>query len=637
MSNHKTTQQTPKIEVFTVCHKPAFIPDNSLLKPIQVGVSLSGNKLEGMAYYDNEGENISDRNKSYCEMTAVYWAWKNVEADYYGLFHYRRYLSFAPDTSDNPYAGKAFSTIPSALDELQLDEEYMRKTIEQYDLIVPRKDNTKATTGEASLYDQYKNEHYIKDLDYCLDYARSHYDKIAPYVDVTHQSEAYYCNMFIMKKELFDEYCTFMFDVLESFEKHNDISGYNMQQYRVTGFIAERLTNIFIHYVIGTGKYKVKELQTAYFENTEPTTELKPIKKDAIAVVLAADDYYVPYVSTLIGSLAEAASDKNFYDINIFNKDITPSNQQLLTDQFKDKKNISIRFCDMSGRADEFSNLATKWHITIETYFRLFIQDVMTDYDKVLYLDGDMVVKRDVAELFKENIDGYLLAACRDVDMAGVYSSNAVKAENTINPKMKEHIDAVVKLKNPYDYFQAGVILFNLKEMRKQFTVQQLLKIAGETKWEYFDQDILNHVADGKVKYLDPRWNVLYDWEFVRIKNVISKAPIKMYEEYMASRKNPYIIHYGGTIKPWQRADTDMASEYWKVARKSVFYELILSRMTVWATKHQNIGARSQEQLRLRTRVVRKLRRTADKVAPKGTLRRKPLTALSRTAKRIIP
>ena len=627
--------QKSKIEILIVNHKPSFLPNNLLLKPIQVGVAVAGKKLNGMTYYDNEGDSISEKNSSYCELTATYWAWKNVEADYYGLFHYRRYLSFAPDSRTTHYAGRAYSNIPGALEELQITEQRMREVIEGHDLVVPRKDNTKATTGDASLYDQYANEHFIKDLDYCIDYVEKKHRNIAPYLRVLHGNEAYFCNMFVMKKELFNEYCTFIFDVLDSFESNNDISGYNQQQYRVTGFLAERLTNVFIHYLIDSGKYKVKELQMAYFENTDPIENLEQIDENAISVVLAADNFYVPYVSTLIRSLGEHANHKEIYDIAVFHKDITPANQVLLKNELTQWSNIHLRFCDMSGRLDEFEGLATKWHITVETYFRLFIPEIMSDYKKVLYLDGDMIIKHDVAELFREDIEGYMLAACRDVDMAGVYSSNLVSAENTINKNMKTHIDNEVGLKNPYDYFQAGVLLLNLDEMRGAYSTQDFLKIATRQKWEYLDQDILNHIAAGKVKFLNPRWNVLYDWEYIRIKNVISKAPFEMYKEYTASRNDPFIIHYGGSIKPWQRADADMASEYWKIARQSSFYELIISRMAVWASKHKE-EAPQIGKLRLRTRVVRKLRRGADVIAPMGTIRRKPITQASRLAKKLI-
>ena len=629
------SKSASKIEILVVNHKPSYVPDNALLKPIQVGTELSGTKLEGMTYYDDTGDNISKKNQSYCELTATYWAWKNLDADYYGLFHYRRYLSFANDNETSKYPGRAYADIPSSISELRIDENHMRELIENYDLIVPRKDNTEATTGEATLYDQYANEHFISDLDYCIEYIEKKYPAIAPYLDALQGNEAYFCNMFIMRRELFEQYCSFIFDVLDSFEENNDISAYNTQQYRVTGFLAERLTNIFIHYIIGTGAYRIKELQMAYFENTAPSETIEPIKADSVNIVLAADNFYTPYVSTLLGSLTEHASAQRFYDITVFHRNITSQNQQLLISEVAKHRNVSLRFADMSSRVAEFESLATKWHITVETYFRLFIPEIMSGYDKVLYLDGDMIIKRDVATLFDENINNYMLAACRDIDMAGVYTSNLVAAENTINKTMKRHIDEEVGLENPYDYFQAGVLLLNLAAFREKYTTKELLAIAARQKWEYLDQDILNHIAKGKVKYLDGRWNVLYDWEFVRIKNVISKAPIALYKEYMASRKNPYIIHYGGSIKPWQRADADMAIEYWAVARRSVFYELILSRMTTWAVKNSE-RVFAPESLRLRTRIVRKLRRGADVVAPMGTLRRKPITYASKLAKKFI-
>lgn len=621
------------IKILVVNHKPSYVPENALLKPIQVGTALADRKLADVSYYDNDGDNISDKNRSYCELTAIYWAWKNLDADYYGLFHYRRYLSFSLEQDSNTYAGQAYPTIEGAVSELDLNEKSMRKVIEQHDLIIPRKDDTRTTTNDKSLYEQYEHEHYINDLDYCLDYIRRNYPEIAPFVDVMNTSKAYFCNMFIMKRPLFEDYCTYLFDVLGHFDKDNDISGYNIQQYRVDGFLAERLTNIYIHYLQSLEKYKIKELQMAYFENTDPKMQIKRVtKENNVAVVLAANNYYVPYMSTLIHSIAKNASAQYTYDINIFHQDITPENMSLLTNEFAEQSNISIRFCNMSSRAQEYKNLFTKWHFSVETYFRLFIQDIMTDYNKVLYLDGDMIVKKDISMLYNENIEGYLLAACKDVDMAGIYNSNSVPADAVVDPKRKDYIDNVLKIKDPYGYFQAGVILFNLDEMRNSFSSKKALQFAASRQWEYLDQDVLNYFAQGKVKYLDLSWNVLYDWEFVRIKNAISKAPVLLYAEYMASRKSPGIIHYGGTIKPWQRADCDFASSYWEIARSSIYYEIILARMAEWQTRNPH----KKEHIRLRSKVVRRLRRFADKVAPLGTARRKPITLMSRSLKKII-
>lgn len=91
--NQKSLNHDPNIKIYVVCHKPSYVPPNPYLYPIQVGTALAKEALEGMLH-DNEGDNISKKNKSYCELTAQYWAWKNEEADYYGFFHYRRYFSF---------------------------------------------------------------------------------------------------------------------------------------------------------------------------------------------------------------------------------------------------------------------------------------------------------------------------------------------------------------------------------------------------------------------------------------------------------------------------------------------------------------------------------------------------------------
>ena len=107
----QTVNKEPKIKIYVVCHKPSYVPENPYLYPIQVGTALSKSPLEGMLH-DNEGDNISDRNKSYCELTAQYWAWKNEDADYYGFFHYRRYFAFDPNLNrDDGWGNIAYDRI----------------------------------------------------------------------------------------------------------------------------------------------------------------------------------------------------------------------------------------------------------------------------------------------------------------------------------------------------------------------------------------------------------------------------------------------------------------------------------------------------------------------------------------------
>jgi len=629
----------PDIKILVVNHKPSFNVRNGILKTIQVGTALASQTLPDMDYFDNTGDNISAKNRSYCELTATYWMWKNLDADYYGLWHYRRYLSFADHQENDLRAGRAYPNIAAALPDIGLDETKMRRLIAQYDLVIPRQEDTRNYGRSDTIYDQYKTDHFARDLDDCLAYAAQKYPDIAPFSEVLNRHAGYFCNMLIARKAIFQQYCEFLFDVLGQFDKTHDITNYSLQQYRVDGYLAERLTNIFIHYLQSLGQYKICELQTAYFEDTEPLPTIQPVAcANNIAVALAADNFYAPYVSTLLHSIVRHINPADTYDINIFNRDFTPDSQRLLREEFQDFANVSLRFCDMRAYAEQYEHLFAKWHISAETYFRLFIPDIMADYDKVLYLDVDMIVRRDIAELFRENVDGKILAAVRDVDMAGVYNSNlSAPSDNTFDKKRRDYLENKLQLKKPFDYFQAGVILFNLREMRRSFSVQDALDFAAQ-KWEFQDQDVLNYLAQGKVKFLDWRWNVQYDWEFWRIRNVIAKAPIQMYLDYMESRQNPYIIHYSGTVKPWQRADCDFATEYWRAARASVFYGQIIARMSDWQIGRKTAKAyeRINYERKLRPKISRKLRAVGDKLAPVGSRRRKPLTLVSHAVKKIL-
>ena len=619
-----TKNNKAKINIMVVAHRPAFIVENPLLKSIQVGTN-SNNKIENMDFYDDDGDNISEKNKSYCELTATYWAWKNLESDYYGLFHYRRYLSFAKNQDDR--SGVAYRNVSSALPDINLDPEYMKEVINEYDLVIPKKEDTRSSTNNSSIYEQYEKEHYIKDLDFCLDYIRGKYPDVSKHIKSLDRQDGYFCNMFIMNKELYNEYCNFLFDTLSAFDEHTDISEYNIQQHRVDGFIAERLTNIFIHYIQSVNKYKIKEMQIAYFENTDPEVKLKPVStKNNIPIVLAANNFYIPYVSTIIRSIANHSSSNNTYDINVFHRDIDENNALLIRKEFEEFNNISIRFCDLSFRYDEYKDLFTRGHFSLETYFRLFIQDTMVEYDKVLYLDSDMIVEYDVAELYKTDIDGYLLAAVVDPDTAGLY--------NGFESQKKHYMDEILKISKPFEYFQAGVILFNLDKMRGILNVKDMLKLASSYDWELLDQDVLNYIAQGDVKFVDMSWNVMYNWGGIRIPRIISLAPIGHYIGYMKSRKSPKIIHYAGPDKPWHNPECDYASNFWAVARNSVFYEIILMRMSEYRSK--NIASNSSERIGVIRRGIYRGRYIADIVAPVGSYRRMPITLTSRGIKKII-
>ena len=213
-----------KIRILVATHKAAYTPKTEYFTPIHVGAALSNADL-GIQRDDDGQDNISTKNPNYCELTAIYWAWKNLDAEYYGLFHYRRYLSFmesADTLTTKPYISIRFSER-----HIGIDQRTIESVIEGVDAVVPRPENVTVNGGEQSAYLQYKKDHHIKDLDICLNYIKDKYPNIAPYVQTVHEPYVYSYNMFVMSRALFEEYCEYIFDVLQHFDTHSDTSGYD--------------------------------------------------------------------------------------------------------------------------------------------------------------------------------------------------------------------------------------------------------------------------------------------------------------------------------------------------------------------------------------------------------------------------
>lgn len=550
--------------------------------PIEVGADLRSRHIEGYIQ-DNTGDNISAKNKMYCELTAQYWAWKNLDADYYGFFHYRRYLNF----SENKYSLDSWQNITeerlndTCLKKYNLNDDCIRNLVETYDLVLSEGKNVaKMPDRNASVYEQYKNGRSlnIRDLDLVRDIiGAKHPDYLDTFDEVMKGRKTCLCNMYIMKKELFHEYMSWLFDILFEFEKKADMSEYTVEGYRTPGHLAERLLTVFCWYMEKKKNLMVKRLQTVIFLKTDQKMTLAQAKKTApafdannVAIAVAANDYFIPYCATFLKSMAEHSnSDKN-YDILLLSQDVSDINVKNVKKMLSAWKNISLRVLDPSVLIDQYT-FHIEGHFSKETYYRLVLPELLPNYDKVLYLDSDMIAMDDVAKIYDEDIDGYLLAACHDADTAGLY--------NGYRKDKKEYTDEILKLKEPYQYFQAGVLLLNLKEFRKRYTTKQVLDFAVSEKWQLLDQDILNKLCEGAVKYIDMSWNVMVDFAGIRINQIIALAPRWLNEMYQEARKNPKIIHYAGPQKPWFEPEMDFGIQFWECARGTAYYEIMLGRM----------------------------------------------------------
>ena len=236
------------IRLFMCCHKGyGVIPP--LCQPIQCGSELNL-PVKG-AIPDNTGDNISVKNREYCELTAHYFVWKNIFADYYGFCHYRRFFCIN-ESVKKPYL---------ALGELRKcakllgDENSWRKLIQENEIVAPRSEDMGISVKEHYCTSKY---HYSSDLELFL----SVLDKKAPFLshaagEYLTQNRQYFCNMFIMNREHFFEYCGILFPVLEEFDRCKTLHG-DFQSDRTDGYLGEVFTGIYISYCRDNGA-RIKE------------------------------------------------------------------------------------------------------------------------------------------------------------------------------------------------------------------------------------------------------------------------------------------------------------------------------------------------------------------------------------------
>lgn len=210
---------------------------------------------------------ISALNPYFCELTSLFWAWKHLKADYYGLFHYRRILDFSPQS--NAKNQVCFYNRKKILPKIS--EQYILQTCKDYDIIAP----TLWQDEKHSMYSQYEMCHHIKDLDACVAYIKATNPKMHEVaLKSLHKCPASWhtCNMFVMKDWLFFEYCEWLFDVL--FNANICYKSYDSYQQRVFGFLAERLFNVWLDYKKHLNPHiKIKELPSVFLR-FEPQNRL---------------------------------------------------------------------------------------------------------------------------------------------------------------------------------------------------------------------------------------------------------------------------------------------------------------------------------------------------------------------------
>ena len=191
---------------------------------------------------DNTGDNISQKNPYFCELTVLYWLWKNDNSDIKGLFHYRRFLNL------KTYDTKFYKFSKKFCSKYGLERNRIEELFNNYDIILPFSSHS----NEGTVYKNYQKHHFSSDMDKTLDIIKDKY----PYMYeealriFMRENSIYQANMIVAKRDLFNEYSDWLFSILFELEKQIQPEVLKREEYqkRVYGFLSERLTAIFINY-----------------------------------------------------------------------------------------------------------------------------------------------------------------------------------------------------------------------------------------------------------------------------------------------------------------------------------------------------------------------------------------------------
>ena len=276
--------------------------------------------------------------------------------------------------------------------------------------------------------------------------------------------------------------------------------------------------------------------------------------KKEIPIFFSTDDNYIPYLDVAISSLIANASKDYNYKIIILNTGLNPENIEKVN--LNERDGFAIDFVDISAQIENIkSYFKNVYHFSIVTYYRLFIASLFPQYDKIVYLDCDLVVLGDISELYNTCLGENILGAVTDQYVCStkefrLYAQKAIGV-------------------NPDTYFNAGVLVINLEQFRKNNIEKKFINLITQYNFDLLDPDqaYLNYLCFGKTRKLPNGWN---------------KSPTDIVCE---GDKN--IVHYNLYKKPWQYDDVIDGEHFWHYAKKSPFYMQILKNKAAFGEKEK--------------------------------------------------
>lgn len=426
----------PKIKLLICYHKKAPLFKDEILTPIHVGRALAEKRmdlqseewkwLEENLIGDDTGENISDKNSSYNEMTAIYWAWKNYDElgnpDYIGLMHYRRHF-ILDDKNLDVFNVRDFDE-ETYLDILNYSPEKLAGIVEGCDFL--------PHIGKVNnVYKHYTENQRKEDIDLAnriiLEKYPEYKETMKKYYSGNYSN---FCNMCIFSRKLFFKYCEWIFSVLEEFERRVDMSEKRF-------FISERLTGIFVAKLMEDESLKYKKLPIAFID--------EPAK---VPVVMYLNEETVFDTAMSVESILRNSDNYNTYQFYF----ICPENAD---ESLKEK----IRLTASKHEKYELTFMESE---VDEELLPLYIPELLPKINKCIYISGSTIALKDIGEFYRIcSVDDYFAVGIPETKYDPAEKEKKVSAELLVLNSKRMHAHKLAGKIKAEDENTDGCGIFN--------------------------------------------------------------------------------------------------------------------------------------------------------------------------------
>lgn len=288
-------------------------------------------------------------------------------------------------------------------------------------------------------------------------------------------------------------------------------------------------------------------------------------KKQVIPIFFACDENFVKYMIVTLRSVMDHASRDFEYRVYVLNTGISRERQESV--EAMADEDFSVLFIDVTSYLKSMKDkLPLRDYYSMTTYYRLFIAEMYPEYDKVIYLDSDVIVLGDISEFYGYDLQGYYVGAVKDqlvqqLDVFGRYVEQVVGVDRD-------------------QYFNAGVLLMNCQALRDTDFLARFVELINTYTFIVAqDQDYLNVICKDKVRWLPVSWNI----------EASSKLSV--------SEDEILLIHFNMTAKPWKYEDCVLGEHFWEYAKKTSVYEEICGVRDSLTEEEQELDAEVSEQL----------------------------------------